>query len=254
MLDPIPSRSSLISAPSKGSFSVERLSVRFGGIHAIGDVSLSFVPGGILGLIGPNGAGKTTLVNCLTGFQKPSSGNVSFDGQSTAAWRPDQFRRAGVSRSFQSVRLFSGLSVLSNVEVAGVALGLSRAKAREAAAEVLAFMGISHLAPQPVSALPYVAERQVGLARAMVGVPRYLLLDEPAAGMSEAEADALLDLLLRIPATFGSAVLLIEHNMELVMRACDRIHVLDGGRTLAEGLPEEIRKDENVVRAYLGEG
>ena len=232
--------------------SVAGLSVQFGGVRAISDVSLSLVRCSILGLIGPNGAGKTTFVNCLTGFQKPSKGRISLAGEATAGWRPDQFRRAGVSRSFQSVRLFSGLSVLENVEVAGVALGLSRAKARAAAREALGFMAISHLADEPVAALPYVAERQVGLARAIMGAPSFLLLDEPAAGMSEAEAEALLVLLRRIPATLGTAILLIEHNIELVLQACDRIHVLDGGRTLAEGAPDEIRKDENVIRAYLG--
>lgn len=231
---------------------VDRLSVRFGGIHAMSDVSFALSSGCITGLIGPNGAGKTTLVNCLTGFQRPSAGSVQLDGEPTADWRPDQFRRAGISRSFQSVRLFGGLSVLENVEVAGVALGWSRPRARQAAFEALDFMGIAELASRPVAGLPYVAERLVGLARALVGSPRYLLLDEPAAGMSESEAEALLRLLEKMVSALGSSVLLIEHNMELVMQACAHIHVLDGGRTLAAGSPAAIRADEKVIHAYLG--
>ncbi len=246
-------RAAIDDIRSASALSANEITVRFGGMEAVSAVSLALKPAEILGLIGPNGAGKTTLVNVLTGFQRPTAGEIRLNGVSTLRWSPNTFRRRGIARTFQSVRLFTGMTVLENVEVTSVALGHTRAKAQSEAREALAWLGLSGVADRQVRALPYVTERRVGIARALVGAPQYLLLDEPAAGMSEEECRELLEVIQTIPEKVGCGVLLIEHNMHLVMSACERVHVLDGGKTLAEGLPADIQSNENVVSAYLGE-
>jgi len=209
--------------------------------------------GEILGLIGPNGAGKTTFVNCLSGFQVPSGGQVLLDGVDTAGWGASRFRAAGVSRTFQAVRLFKDMSVLENVEVTAVALGLGRRAAQAAARDILAWLKIEHTANRLAHKLPYTDERRVGIARALIMQPAFVLLDEPAAGMSEHECEDLMRTIADLPLLFRCGVLLIEHNMHLVMNACQRIHVLDGGKTLAAGSPHQVANDPSVLSAYLGD-
>lgn len=230
----------------------ERVSVRFGGLTANDDVSLAMVPGEVLGLIGPNGAGKTTLVNILSGFQRPHAGRVKLAGRDMTGFKPAAFARAGIVRTFQAVRLFPRLTVAENVEVGLVARGTARAEARRQARAMLAELELPDCADLPASALSYGEERRVGLARALALAPRFLLLDEPAAGLAQAEAEKLKRSILAIRERHGCGILVIEHNMALVMSLCDRIHVLGGGKTIAEGLPDEIRADPVVRTAYLG--
>ena len=234
------------------SLVAEGVSVRFGGLTAIDDVSFMLEPGAIVGLIGPNGAGKTTLVNVLSGFQKPSAGEVRLDGRRFAGAAPDAFARAGIARTFQAVRLFKRLSVSENLEVSLVANGLSRSRARERAKALLTEFLPGDRGHLPAAALTYGEERKVGIARALALEPRYLLLDEPAAGMAAAEVEDLRLAIVRIRAAYGCGILVVEHNMALIFALCDRIHVLGSGRTLAIGSPDEISANATVREAYLG--
>jgi branched-chain amino acid transport system ATP-binding protein len=234
------------------SLVTEGASVRFGGLAAIDDVSFTLGPGEIVGLIGPNGAGKTTLINVLSGFQKPSAGEVRLEGRRFADARPDAFARAGIARTFQAVRLFKGLSVSENLEVSLAANGLSRRRARERAKALLAEFLPGDRGGMPAAALTYGEERKVGIARALALGPRYLLLDEPAAGMAAAEAEDLRTAILRVRAAYGCGILVVEHNTALIFALCDRIHVLGSGRTIAVGSPNEIGANARVREAYLG--
>ena len=230
----------------------EEIEVHFEGLTAIDKVSLGLEQGEILGLIGPNGAGKSTLVNALTGFQKRTHGVVRLDQVDISAWSADRIARHGVARTFQAVRLFHGLSVLENLAAAAVGGGHSRRAAEGRAREILGWMNLADRADQLAGALPYGDQRRVAIGRALALAPRYLLLDEPAAGMSDAECDELVRIIGRVPAHYDCGVLLIEHNMRVIMNACARIHVIDSGRTIAEGTPAEIQEHPDVVRAYLG--
>ena len=238
--------------PTAAQLAVEDLSVHFEGLAALSQVSLAIRRHEVFGLIGPNGAGKTTLVNCLTGFQRPSSGRVLLNGRHTAGWEPGYFRRAGVARTFQAGRLFKDMTVLDNVEVTAVSLGFSRHTAQVLAMKMLDWIDLAGKAHLLASALAYTDQRRVSIARALVITPAFLLLDEPAAGMSDSECEHLMTLIRSIPPTFGCGVLLIEHNMRVVMGISDRIHVLDGGRTIAEDTPDKIQQHEGVLAAYLG--
>ncbi|MDF2230968.1 ABC transporter ATP-binding protein [Albimonas sp. CAU 1670] len=239
-------------ASDDAELGVENLTVRFQGLAAISDVSLKMQRHEIFGLIGPNGAGKTTLVNCLTGFQKPTEGRVMMAGRDITGWAPTEFRRHGIARTFQAGRLFPDMTVLENAEVAGVGLGQSRRAAQADARELLEWIGLSDKIETPASALAYTDQRRLGIARAMMLSPAFVLLDEPAAGMSDSECEELMEIVHAIPKTFVCGVLLIEHNMRVVMGICDRIHVLDGGKTLAEDVPDAIQRHEEVMAAYLG--
>jgi branched-chain amino acid transport system ATP-binding protein len=231
---------------------VSDAAVRFGGLAAIDGVSFAMRREDIFGLIGPNGAGKTTLVNVVSGFQQPTRGRVLLDGYDITDWPPHRRGTHGLVRTFQAVRLFRGMTVLENLEVAAVGAGLGRRAAERSAHQILGWMGFAHRAQERADALPYGDERRVGIGRALAMAPRYVLLDEPAAGLGDAECDELMQLIARIPRDFHCGVLLIEHNMRLIMGVCHRIHVIDSGKTIAEGSPLEIRNDPAVIRAYLG--
>jgi branched-chain amino acid transport system ATP-binding protein len=228
------------------------VSVRFGGLVAVDQVSIRLGRGEIVGLIGPNGAGKTTLVNVLSGFQRPLAGAIVVGERDCTKLPRQRFPRAGVVRTFQAVRLFRGLTVSENVEIGYLGQGLGRAEARRRAADILGELRLADKAHRSAAGLSYGEERRVGLVRALAVNPRFLLLDEPAAGLAAAEAEELRELILDIRSQYDCGVLVIEHNMALVMNLCERIHVLDGGKTIAAGTPAEIRADAGVRRAYLG--
>ena len=230
----------------------QEVSVRFGGLVAVDKVSIRLNRGEILGLIGPNGAGKTTLVNVLSGFQRPLAGTIVIGEHDCTGLARHGFPRAGIVRTFQAVRLFRGLTVSENVETGYVAQGLGRAAARRRALETLGELKLADKAHRTATGLSYGEERRVGLARALSINPHFLLLDEPAAGLAAAEADELRKLIIDIRAKYDCGVLVIEHNMALVMNLCERIHVLDSGKTIAVGTPAEIRANAGVRRAYLG--
>jgi branched-chain amino acid transport system ATP-binding protein len=209
--------------------------------------------GEIVGLIGPNGAGKSTLVNVLSGFDRPSSGAVELEGRDITRWRPSRRGRAGLARTFQHSHAFRSLSVRENVEVAALGSGTPPREARERADELLDALGLSANADSPANALAQGDERRLGVARALATSPSFVLLDEPAAGLPEAELPAFSDVVRSVRDDREAGVLLIDHNMGLIMGICDRIHVLDQGRTLAEGTPADIRGNLDVGAAYLGE-
>ena len=229
------------------------MSRSFAGVHALRDVTLELERGEIVGLIGPNGAGKSTLVNVLSGFDRPSSGTVELDGRDITRWKPSRRGRAGLVRTFQHSHAFRGLSVRENVEVAALGTGTSAGEARARAGDLLDSLDIASRAETPADALAQGDERRLGVARALATNPRFVLLDEPAAGLPEAELPAFADAVRALRDDRDAGVLLIDHNMGLIMEICDRIHVLDQGRTLAEGTPADIRANLDVAAAYLGE-
>jgi len=222
-------------------------------VHALRDVTLELRRGEILGLIGPNGAGKSTLVNVLSGFDRPSSGTVELAGQDITGWRPNRRGRAGLARTFQHSHGFRTLSVRENVEVAALGSGSSARAARSQADELLDALGLGGNAEASADALAQGDERRLGVARALATTPRFVLLDEPAAGLPEAELPVFSEAVRAVRDEREAGVLLIDHNMGLIMEICDRIHVLDQGRTLAEGTPRDIRANLDVAAAYLGE-
>ena len=234
------------------SLAASGVTVAFGGFKALTDVTLKITPGAVHGLIGPNGAGKTTMVNTLTGFQAPTTGTVTLGGRNVGTLPPHQLRRAGLARTFQAGRLFTGLDVLDNLAVTGVGLGHSRAASEAEALRLLDWMGVSHLAEQPAAGLPYTDERRVGIARALMFTPDFRLLDEPAAGMSEAEAADLAALIKRVAEELNIGVLLIEHNVGLVLAVSHHVYVLDAGQVIEEGDRELILASRKVRDAYLG--
>jgi ABC-type branched-subunit amino acid transport system ATPase component len=207
----------------------------------------------VVGLIGPNGAGKTTLVNVLTGFDFPTSGTVELEGHDVTAWSPHRRGRVGLARTFQHSRSFGGLSVRENVEAAALGSGAWPREARRRADSLLELLGLRARENQPAGSLAHGEERKLGVARALAIQPRFLLLDEPAAGLPEAEVPEFTEVVRSVRDEHEAGVLLIDHNMALVMDVCDRIQVLDQGRTLAEGTPAEIRGNLDVAAAYLGE-
>ena len=208
----------------------------------------------VVGLIGPNGAGKSTLVNLLTGFDFPSTGSIELEGTDITGWRPHRRGRAGLARTFQHGRLFRGLSVRENVEVAALGVGAGSREARRRAQELLGVLGLSGRAEEPAAVLPHGDERRLGVARALATRPRFVLMDEPAAGLHEAEVPDFAAVVRSVRDEHGAGVLLIDHNVALIMEVCDHVHVLARGRTLAKGTPEEIRKNFEVATAYLGAG
>ena len=225
--------------------------VHIRGVKAVDGVDLGLRRGQILGLIGPNGAGKTTLVNVLAGFQRATGGRVVLGDEDITTWEPSEIARAGVVRTFQDVRLFAALTVFENVEAAAVSTGATRRSARELSWAILERVGLDGLAPR-ASALPHGEQRLLAIARALAARPRFLLLDEPAAGLDEGESDELVGALAAIRDAFELGLLVIEHDMRLIMKLAESIQVLDYGRTIALGTPAEIRRDPAVLSAYLG--
>jgi len=225
----------------------------FEGVQALKGVTLELHRHEVVGLIGPNGAGKTTLVNVITGFDSPTSGRVELAGQEITSWSPHRRGRAGLVRTFQHSRSFRNLSVRENVEVAALGSGAGAREARRRADELLGRLGLADYAEAPASVLPHGDERRLGVARALATGPRFVLMDEPAAGLPEAEVPDFAAVVRSVRDEHEAGVLLIDHNMALIMEVCDRIQVLDQGQTLAEGTPEEIRRNLDVTAAYLGE-
>ena len=228
------------------------ITVRFGNLVALSEVDLHLLKGEILGLIGPNGAGKTTMVNVLSGFQRPTWGSVSLAGADVTHRTPEELARRGLTRTFQSTRVFGTLSVLDNVRAGAVGRGIRRRSADVRAHELLDRVGFADRALAEASTLSHGHQRIVSLMRALATNPDVLLLDEPAAGLDEIESRELIDLIRGIRDEVGCAIMVIEHDMRVIMPLCERIHVLDYGRTIAVGTPGEIRNDPGVVSAYLG--
>jgi branched-chain amino acid transport system ATP-binding protein len=230
--------------------SVSRL---FEGVRALDEVTLELHQSEVVGLIGPNGAGKSTLINVMSGFDTPTSGAVVLEDREVTRWSAHRRGRAGLARTFQHSRSFRGLSVRENVEVAALGIGSGPSEARRRAADLLAVLGLERYADVPAGTLAHGDERRLGVARALATEPRYVLLDEPAAGLPEAEVPEFAAVVRSVRDEHNAGVLLVDHNMALVMSVCDRIQVLDQGRTLAQGTPAEIRANLDVAAAYLGD-
>jgi branched-chain amino acid transport system ATP-binding protein len=223
------------------------------GVQALQEVSLDLRRREVVGLIGPNGAGKSTLVNLLTGFDLPSSGRVELGERDITRWSSHRRARAGVARTFQHSRSFKGLSVRENVEVSALGVGAGAREARRRADELLALLGLTERADARADSLPHGDERRLGVARVLATEPSFVLMDEPAAGLPDSEAPQFAEVIRAVRDDRDGGVLLIDHNVALVMAVCNRIHVLDQGRTLAAGTPDEIRANIDVAAAYLGE-
>jgi branched-chain amino acid transport system ATP-binding protein len=228
------------------------ISRSYDGVHAVADVSFAIRPREIVGLIGPNGAGKTTLINLLSGFDLPTAGTIEFDGADITSWSAERRARTGLARTFQHGHLFADLPLRENVELAALAVGMRAREARTLADELLEALDLVDRADVLAGSLSHGEQQKAGVARALASRPRFVLLDEPAAGLSESDVDAFAVLLENVRSTYGASVLVVEHNVALIMRVCDEIHVLDGGRTLAVGSPEQIRENIDVTAAYLG--
>jgi branched-chain amino acid transport system ATP-binding protein len=247
---------------------VSRMNIVFGGLRAIEDVSVQVIRDEFIGLIGPNGAGKTTFFNAVTGYVKPSGGEILFDGKNLTRRPPSKIANCGISRTFQNIRLFPKMTVLENVStpmhstpkysVWEAMLGLPVVKRVQAetdkrAMEFLEILGLKEHRDRQAGTLPYGLQRRLEIARALAASPKLLLLDEPAAGMNNDECSELVTLLRSIHRMFNLTVIMIEHHIDIVMKLCSKIYVLNLGRLLAEGTPSQIQTDPNVIRAYLGE-
>ncbi len=241
---------------------------QFGGLTAVSDLNLEIPADGLIGLIGPNGAGKTTVFNMITGMYRPTGGDILFDGDSIVGEKPYQVCERGIARTFQNTRLCQSLTVFQSVQISFIKnldYGFGRAaipwgvfhdeekRVQKSILELLDIFGLAEMADKPACSLPYGDQRRVEVVRALATKPRLLLLDEPAAGMNPAEKVALMNLIKIVKDRFSVAVLLIEHDMKVVMGICQRVVVLDYGAQIAEGTPDQIKRDPKVIAAYLGE-
>lgn len=259
-----------MSAASKVQpiLTAENVTMRFGGVTAVSDLSLKVDEGSIVGVIGPNGAGKTTLFNVLSGFYTPQEGDVRFAGKSIRGRKPFEICRMGMARTFQNIRLSPHMSVLENVMVGchvrrrcpwwmaplGLPMYYKEEKAiTEKARDLVEHLNLAEYMDEKAGSLPYGAQRRLEIARALATEPRLLLLDEPAAGMNPQETNELKDLVLQIRADRDLSILLIEHDMGMVMSLSDRIYVMEYGSRIAAGTPAEVRSNPRVIQAYLGE-
>lgn len=247
---------------------LDQLTICFGGLTAVCDVSATVQEQELVGLIGPNGAGKTTVFNLITGVYQPTRGQILFAGQPIAGLKPYQLTQRGIARTFQNIRLFPSLTVFDNVRVAfhlhlkhaalhsltrGTKFRREEVELRERTRELLSIFKLERVQEEPARSLPYGDQRRLEIVRALATQPRLLLLDEPAAGMNPAEKQELMTLIQFIQRKFNLAILLVEHDMKVVMGICQRIHVLEYGRKIAEGTPAEVRANSAVIAAYLGE-
>jgi len=266
-----PAVAAVITPPPAGSeglaLDIRDLTMAFGGLLAVSEFSMTVPAGGLYGLIGPNGAGKTTVFNMITGLYTPTAGQILFEGQEISSLAPYRITRLGIARTFQTIRLFQNLSVLDNVRIAfhqhvGYNLGeavtrLGRFSRRERmiterAQDLLAVFGLQDRQLELARNLPYGEQRRLEIARALAAEPRLLLLDEPAAGMNPAETETLMGLIRFVLDEFKLTILLIEHQMRVVMGICEWITVMDFGQVIARGTPDQIRRNEDVIVAYLG--
>ncbi|MCT4596931.1 MAG: ABC transporter ATP-binding protein [Vallitalea sp.] len=246
---------------------VDKLTIEFGGLKAVDDFNVTINEGELMGLIGPNGAGKTTVFNMLTGVYKPTCGSITLNGKNIVGLKPDQIVKVGAARTFQNIRLFKELSVLDNIKIAfqkdmkySLAQGILRfplywkeeKSIEEKAIKLLEIFNMEDSRNEKAKNLPYGKQRKLEIARALATNPKLLLLDEPAAGMNPQETLELMDTIRLIKDEFNITILLIEHDMRLVMGICERLVVIDYGKVIAKGTPEEIKSNEKVIKAYLG--